>query len=349
MVADNGTPQFNRRRELTENVGARSVVLIRRTNINEVCGGSTTLVQLTADEKPLITIKSGGEITFDNTNADFCTITPTTKDADLQALNLKDLTDIERCTGPIYVDGPVFVEGAEPGDTLKVEILALETGDWGWTAVFPGLGLLQDEFPGPNVKTFSLSPAGAVFKEGKVVIPAAPFYGTMGVAPPPSAGACHPLFPRNDMGGNFDCRALGIGSTLYLRVNVRGALFSVGDAHFSQGDGEITGTALETTMRSRFRLSVLKADELQGLVLESPHYETIPKLTAEVYPVHDHGEHGVMATASTREEAIKTAVLEMCMWRRSVGGNDGLHKLSRPQPFEFGLLATSSDSVITIQ
>ena len=274
----------------------------------------TKLLAFDPGSKPLFTVESGEEVSFDNTNADFKYITRSTTDVDLQALDLKGITDIERCVGPIYVDGPIFVRGAEPGDTLKVEVLELQTADWGWTAIFPGLGLLGDEFPGPHIKTFALSPHGAVFKEGKVKIPAAPFYGTMGVAPPESVGPCHPLFPRNDMGGNFDCRYLGVGSSMYLRINVPGALFSVGDAHFSQGDGEITGIALETTMRSRIRLTVAKDHEQQGLVLQSPHYDTNPELTAKMHAVQSKGEHGVLATASTRDEAVKIAVRGCIEW-----------------------------------
>jgi acetamidase/formamidase len=220
----------------------------------------------------------------------------------------KTLQDIEGCVGNIYVDGPVFVNGAEPRDILKVEILKLQTGKWGWTAIFPGLGLLQDEMPGLNIKTFELGPDYAVFKTG-VHVPSQPFYGTMGVAPA-EEGDLHPLFPRNDIGGNFDCRYLGEGAVMYLPVNVPGALFAIGDAHFSQGDGEIVGTALETTMKSQIRLSVIKGKE----PLKSPHYETNPERVMQMHSVGGNGEHGVLATAASRDNAVKEAVRGLLDW-----------------------------------
>lgn len=266
------------------------------------------MLSFNRNHKRLITINSGEEVSFDNTHADIHKITRNTTDADLIEMRPTSLLDIEGCMGQIYVDGPVYVNGAEPGDALKVEILELQTGDWGWTGIFPGLGLLQDEIPGPHIKTFELRPDYTVFKTG-VHIPAQPFYGTMGVASA-EEGDLHPLFPRNDIGGNFDCRYLGIGAVMYLPVNVPGALFAVGDAHFSQGDGEITGTALETTMRSRIRLTVAKGRE----PLKSPHYVTSPERVKEMHSVGEKGEYGVLATAMGRDNAVKEAVRGLLDW-----------------------------------
>jgi acetamidase/formamidase len=267
----------------------------------------STLLSFNNSHKPLIIIDSGQEVSFDNTHAEFGNLTRDSTDADLVGMDLGPM-ELEKYIGPIYVDGPVYVNGAEPGDTLKVEILKLETGAWGWTLIFPGLGLLQDEIPGPHVKTFELGKDYAVFKPG-IHIPCQPFYGTMGVAQA-EEGDLHPLFPRNDIGGNFDCRYLGQGAVMYLPVNVPGALFSLGDAHFSQGDGEITGTALETTMKSRIRLTVVKGKA----PLKSPHYETNPERVQQMHSVGGKGEHGVLATAETRDIAVKEAVRGMLDW-----------------------------------
>jgi acetamidase/formamidase len=224
-------------------------------------------------------------------------------------MGLKTLLDIEGCMGPIYVGGPVYVNGAEPGDILQVEILKLQTGDCGWTAIFSGLGLLQDEMPGPYINIFELRPDHhAIFKPG-VDIPCQPFYGTMGVAPAED-GDLHPLFPRNDIGGNLDCRYLGQGAVMYLPVNVPGALFAVGDRHFSQGDGEITGIALETTMKSRIRLSVIKGKE----PLKSPLYMKSPERVQQMHTVGGKGEYGVLATAVGRDNAVKEAVRGLLDW-----------------------------------
>ena len=196
---------------------------------------STKQFVFSASNKPIRTIPSGTTVTFDNTEAGFNKINSTSTTADLAAFDIQSLSDIERIFGPIYVDGPIYIADAEPGDVLKIEILSLQTGLWGWTAILPGLGLFKDEITGPYLKTFPLRTKDdeqrdyVVFKEGKVRIPARPFYGTMGVAPVAEKGDVHPLFPRDDIGGNFDCRYWGVGSTVFLRVNVKGALFSVGD------------------------------------------------------------------------------------------------------------------------
>ena len=294
-----------------------------------------------------MTIDSGEEVSFDNKNAGFHNIVEGTLDTDLAPLGLTGLQDFEKCTGPIYVDGPVFVHGAEPGDILCVEILQLQVGEWGWTAVFPGLGLLKDEITGPHIRTFDLRnanergyavfrPANVELEQPEIRIPHQPFYGTMGVAPPPGdSDNRHPLFPGNDIGGNFDCRYLGEGSTVYVPVNVPGALFSVGDAHFCQGDGEISGTALETSMASRIRLTVLKPPNtgkgtdsfwpssgtsvptdlmMIKQLIRSPHYKTNPDRVADMHRIMGRGEFGALATAATRDAAVKEAVSGVLDW-----------------------------------
>lgn len=212
--------------------------------------------------------------------------------------------------GAIYVNGPVFINGAEPGDTLKVDILDLQTADWGWTCVLPGMGVFQDEFKEAHVKIYHLPPGQdyTVFKEG-IHIPRQPFYGTMGVASA-DEGDFHPIFPRNDIGGNIDCRYIGQGATLYLPVNVPGALFAVGDGHFAQGDGEICGTAIETMMQSRIRLTVVKGKP----ALKSPHYETAVEMVMDMHSVKGKGEHGVVCTGEDQPSAARKALEGLMDW-----------------------------------
>lgn len=271
---------------------------------------ATMLLSYSRNHKPFCTIDSGEEVTFDNTSAGFNKITISTNDADLVNLGIKDLTDVERCIGPIYVNGPVYINNAAPGDILKVDVLELQTGPWGWTAIFPGLGLLQDEIVGPHIKTFDLTKDKIAFKPG-ITIPRQPFYGMMGVAPADDV-ELSPVFPRNDIGGNFDCRYLTQGATLYLPVNVPGALFAVGDAHYCQGDGEITGVALETTMKSRLRFTIIKDKQS----LKSPHYDVSLQWFKDMHSIGGMGEHGVMATAPTRNAATKEAVRGLLDWLR---------------------------------
>ncbi|MGZ4659075.1 MAG: acetamidase/formamidase family protein, partial [Blastococcus sp.] len=148
----------------------------------------------------------------------------------------------------------VSIRGAEPGDTLEVQILALQPGDWGWTAVLPGLGLLADDFPAGFVRTFDLRERTHVAVAPGVRVPAAPFLGTLGTHPGGPAEAAP--FPPHRGGGNIDNRHLVAGSTLWLPVWLEGALFSCGDPHAAQGDGEVCVSAVECDMLAtlRFRL-----------------------------------------------------------------------------------------------
>jgi len=167
------------------------------------------------------------------------------------------------------VTGPVFVDGAEPGDALKVTIESFAPSGWGWTAVIPGFGLLADQFPEPaiNIWTYDaqgLAPA-AYGPGGKV--PLKPFCGTIGLAP--GEPGLHSIVPPRRVGGNMDIRDLCAGTELYLPVEVAGALFSVGDTHAAQGDGEVCGTAIESPMSM-----ALTFDLVKGAELRFPRYET---------------------------------------------------------------------------
>ncbi|KAH8817417.1 hypothetical protein F5884DRAFT_249959 [Xylogone sp. PMI_703] len=262
------------------------------------------------NHKPLITVESGSEVVIDNIGAFPKNLHRNITTEEIQKYNIQGFQDIEKLLGSPHVSAPVYINGAEPGDTLKVEILDLETADWGWTTALPGLGALHDEFPTAHIKTYDL-PSGqdyAVFKKG-IHIPRQPFYGTIGVAPAEDGGF-NVLFPRNDTGGNFDCRYVGKGATLYLPVNVPGALFSVGDAHFAQGDGEICGTAIETTMKSRIRLTVEKGRP----PLKSPHYQTAVNEVVKMHSVNGKGEYGVMATSTDEKTAARMALDGLMDW-----------------------------------
>lgn len=165
--------------------------------------------------------------------------------------------------------GPVYVEGAEPGDRLAVDLLEIETGDWGWMAVVPGFGFLADEFTGPWIRTVRIAPGDTVarFAPG-VEIPLRPFAGVMGVAPPTDSMLS--TIPPRANGGNMDNRHLVQGVTVHFPVFVQGALFSIGDTHAAQGDGEVSGTGIEAPMRIVYRVRVLKG----ARPIPEPQYET---------------------------------------------------------------------------
>jgi len=195
---------------------------------------------------PILTVDSGDVVEFDALDASGGQLGPSSVLHDLVNLSLK---------GCNPVNGPIYVRDAEPGDTLQVDFLALHTADWGWTGIFPGFGLLADHFTEPALKIWHLEGDYAEFKPG-IRIPIEPFCGEIGVAP--AATGSFSTIPPSANGGNIDTKHITVGSTVYLPVFVPGALFSVGDGHAAQGDGEVCGTAIETPMKVQLRLSVKK-------------------------------------------------------------------------------------------
>jgi acetamidase/formamidase len=183
----------------------------------------------------------------------------------------------ERGPGAHPLTGPVFVEGAEPGDTLEVRILGIEyLHTFGVNAFAPGGGVLPDEFPYAHLRLLRWKAGDdrVEFAPG-ISLKLAPFFGSVGVAPPPLAGRISSR-PPGWHGGNLDNKDLVVGSTLYLPVHVDGALLSVGDGHGLQGDGEVTGTALETSLRGTFELRVRHGQRLRWPRAETPsHYITM--------------------------------------------------------------------------
>jgi acetamidase/formamidase len=171
--------------------------------------------------------------------------------------------------------GPIAVQGAAPGDTLAIEILDIHTQGWGWTAVLPGLGLLPEDFPDPYLRIFDLSYGEVAYLREDIAIPLEPFFGTMGVCP--AGASAQPVMPPGRFGGNLDIRQLVRGASLFLPVEVDGALFSCGDAHGAQGDGEVCVTGLEAPMFGALRFTLEK-----GRSIPAPQYRTPAPLTPRV-------------------------------------------------------------------
>lgn len=193
------------------------------------------------------TVASGDVVEFDLLDASGGQLTATSTVEDLGRL------DFDRVD---QVNGPIAVHGAQPGDTLQIDLLEFEPADWGWTAAIPGFGLLADEFPDPALRITRVPAVGgrAEFLPG-IRVPVAPFCGEVGVAPPDGPRS---TIPPDVFGGNMDTRHLTAGSTLFLPVFHAGARLSMGDGHAAQGDGEVCGTAIETPMRALVRLTVRK-------------------------------------------------------------------------------------------
>jgi acetamidase/formamidase len=226
---------------------------------------------------PVATVSSGDSVEFDCVDASNGQLTATSTSADLLGLDFSKLDQ---------VNGPVEVAGAEPGDTLQVDILELSPADWGWTASIPGFGLLADDFPDPYYKVTAVPDPGgrAEFWPG-VRIPLAPFCGEMGVAPVTGPRS---TIPPDTHGGNMDTRHLVAGSTLFLPVFVPGARFSIGDGHATQGDGEVSGTAIETSTRASVRLTVRK-----DVHVTAPEFLAAPDPNAELRSGRRYATDGV--------------------------------------------------------
>jgi acetamidase/formamidase len=165
------------------------------------------------------------------------------------------------------VNGPVYIEGAEPGDALCVEVLDFQESAWGWTGILPGFGLLAADFPDPWLHISHYDRAAVTFTPD-ISLPTRPFTGTIGVAP--AEPGPHSVVPPRRVGGNLDVRDLTRGAKLYLPVEVPGALFSVGDTHACQGDGEVCGTAVETAMNVQLKFTLVKAASFSAPRFEVP-------------------------------------------------------------------------------
>jgi len=176
------------------------------------------------------------------------------------------------------VAGPVFVRGAQPGDVLEIEVLEVRTRGWGWTAIVPGFGLLADDFEEPWLRISRIE-SGRVLFGDRFELPCRPFPGTIGVAP--ESPGPHSVIPPSRFGGNIDVRHLTAGATLFLPVGVEGALFSAGDGHAAQGDGEVCGSAIETGMEVALRLGVRR-----DLRIDAPQLVAPSLLPAAEGPVH---------------------------------------------------------------
>ncbi len=170
--------------------------------------------------------------------------------------------------------GPVRVEGAEPGDTLVVELLEFEHEGFGVSYFYPGergSGLLPEEFDDPGLHVWELEGDVGRFLKG-IEVPLDPFPGVVGVAP--AEPGEHSTIPPRRVGGNVDIKHLTAGSTLYLPIEVEGALFSIGDCHGAQGDGEVCVTGIEAPMSVTARLDVRSERGIEG-----PEFETTGPFT----------------------------------------------------------------------
>ena len=250
-----------------------------------------------ADAKPVLRIASGDIIDVDTllTNSPTGLQRAGVPDAKIQA-SLKSIvasvTGDRRGPGGHILTGPVYVEGAAPGDALEVRILAIDFPiDYGYNGCSGVLPDNCDRSASAKIVPLDTKSMTAEFEPG-IVIPLRPFFGSMGVAPEPAVGRLSSN-PPGRHAGNLDNKELGVGSTLYIPVFAPGALFEIGDGHAAQGDGEVDQTAIETSLRGRVQLTVRK-----DMKLTWPRAETATDFIT-------------MAADPDLTTATKTAIQEM--------------------------------------
>jgi acetamidase/formamidase len=248
--------------------------------------------------KPVLTVASGDTVTLDSVSGG-----PDILPAGARFDILPEHLAIHRALGPELgahiLTGPIAVADAAPGDVLEIEIISIDCRqNWGYTRIRPLSGTLPEDFPVRRVWHTAIDrQAGLGTLPWGAEIELAPFFGVMGVAPPPAYGRVTSVVPR-EFGGNMDLKELTAGTTLYLPVWVPGALFSAGDGHGVQGDGEVCVTALETALTGTFRLRLRR-----DLAFRLPRAET---------PSH----HITMGFDEDLDDAAKTALRQMILLLR---------------------------------
>jgi len=209
---------------------------------------------------PVIRVDPGETVRFECHDASGGHFTPSSTAADILTL------DGDRVNP---VTGPVYVNGAKPGDALRITIDGFEPSGFGWTAIIPEFGLLADQFTEPRLAlwTYDTTASRSALFGDHARVPLKPFAGTIGVAP--GEPGLHSVIPPRNVGGNMDIRDLAAGAELFLPVEVDGALLSIGDTHAAQGDGEVCGTAIESAMAVTATVDVIK-----GAAPPAPRFST---------------------------------------------------------------------------
>src|SRR5437667_8371254 len=250
--------------------------------------------------------------------------------------SLRDITDQVEDKGPggHILTGPIYIEGAQPGDVLEVKILAIKLAiPYAYNAFGAGRGYLPDDYPYSKIKIIPLDEKRMVAKFAPgIEIPLHPFFGSMGNAPPESAGRFNSA-PPWIMAGNLDNKELVAGTTLFIPVQAPGALFEVGDGHAGQGDGEVNITAMETSLTGVFQFILHKNLPLKWPRAETPtHYIAMgldPDLTqATRICIFETIDFLVNEKKLTREEAYAlTSVAVDLRITQLVDGTKGVHAM----------------------
>jgi len=231
------------------------------------------------DLKPILTVSAGDVVRFECRDAADGQVTVDSSVSDFVGM---DLEPVHPLTGPVRVDG------IEPGDVLQVDILNLQHKGWGYTGVLPGdgdRGLVSHEFPDGGLHIWDLEDDIGRFVDG-IEVPLDPFPGNLGLAP--AEEGTHDTTPPRSVGGNLDLKHLTRGSTLYLPAAVPGGLFSIGDCHAAQGDGEVCVIGIEAPM-----FVTVRFDVREEMDIDQPQFETMGPFTPTGVDGPTYGTTGV--------------------------------------------------------
>jgi amidase len=244
------------------------------------------------DADPVLRVRRGETVRFETSPEPierlFAAGSGWTEEIDVRALNT--------------LTGPVFIQGVAPGDTVSVEVLAIEPRDWAWNAAIPGFGLLDSLFPEPMLERLPIQDGEVIVSE-RVRLPLRPMIGCLGLAP--AEGATSSLSPAMPWAGNYDLTQIAPGATVLFPAQVPGGLFSLGDLHAAMGEHEATFIAIECAGSATVRLDVRP-----GLTLESPRIETADRIfVIGLSPCGDYGAARLQAARLLYELLTREAEL----------------------------------------
>ncbi|GFZ97437.1 acetamidase/formamidase family protein [Nesterenkonia alkaliphila] len=247
----------------------------------------------TTRHSPTLSISSGATISFDRipeaSGGQFDSYSPgdPVPELDLNALY------------PML--GPIWVEGAEPGDVLELELLEYESHGWGWTAILPGMGLLAEDFPDPYLHIWDFEGSSTANFKDAAEVPVRPFLGVL--ASTPDTDEPQGVIPPGPFGGNIDCRDLVAGVKVFLPVQTPGARLMLSDPHAAQGDGEVCVSAIEAPLGGSMKVSLHK-----GWSIPTPQFQTPGPLRSGI---EDSGYYATMGIGPDLMTASKDAVRYM--------------------------------------
>jgi len=282
--------------------------------------------------KPVLTVRSGDTVTVNTVSGGREAMPPPPHVVPPELLEIHARC-APRAPGHILT-GPIAVEGAEPGDTLEIRVREVKPrADWGYTGFRPLRGALPEDFPYTRLLHIPVDrKRGVALLPWDMELPLSPFFGVMGVAPPPHYGVVSTIEPR-EYGGNIDLKEMTAGSTLFLPVFNKGALFSVGDGHGVQGDGEVSLMALEMCMSGTFELVLRKDLSLRFPRAETPTHLVTLGLHEDLDQAAKQALRGMIALLGELRNMHPADAYSLCSLAvdlrvtQIVDGNKGIHAM----------------------